>query len=129
MGHDSPARPILQLSTVKPSNPLYFRQLLSGRDFARDDPIAGQMVNFVYVLGDRAAGEALIVDPAYAVREIIELIEADGMKVAGALATHYHPDHVGGDLFGHGVEGVRELLELRGVKVHIQRTEAPWSSA
>jgi glyoxylase-like metal-dependent hydrolase (beta-lactamase superfamily II) len=109
-----------------PTTPLYFRQLLSGRDFARDDPIAGQMVNFVYVVGDRQTGEALIVDPAYAVREIVELVEADGMKLAGVLATHYHPDHVGGDLFGHGVEGVRELLELRGMKVHVQRTEAPW---
>ncbi|HAQ23748.1 MAG TPA: MBL fold metallo-hydrolase, partial [Acidimicrobiaceae bacterium] len=27
---------------------LYFRQLLSGRDFATDDPMAQQMVNFVY---------------------------------------------------------------------------------
>ena len=32
---------------------LYFRQLLAGRDFARDDPIAPQMVNFVYLIGDR----------------------------------------------------------------------------
>jgi len=26
----------------------YFRQLLSGLDFALDDPVAEQMVNFVY---------------------------------------------------------------------------------
>ncbi|MEM9513769.1 MAG: MBL fold metallo-hydrolase, partial [Actinomycetota bacterium] len=26
-------------------SPLYFRQLLSGRDFAGADPLAGQMVN------------------------------------------------------------------------------------
>jgi hypothetical protein len=45
-------------------DPLYFRQLLAGRDFATDDPVARQMVNFVYVLGDRETGEALLVDPA-----------------------------------------------------------------
>ena len=46
---------------------LYFRQLLSGRDFATSDPIARQMVNFVYLVGDRETGEALVIDPAYGV--------------------------------------------------------------
>ena len=32
---------------------LYFRQLLSGRDFAADDVIAQQMRNFAYLIGDR----------------------------------------------------------------------------
>ena len=32
---------------------LYFRQLLSGRDFAAADPIAQQMRNFAYLIGDR----------------------------------------------------------------------------
>lgn len=32
------------------SDRLYLRQLLSGRDFATNDPIAQQMVNFVYAL-------------------------------------------------------------------------------
>ena len=43
---------------------LYFRQLLSGRDFATADPMARQMVNFAYLIGDREAGEAVVVDPA-----------------------------------------------------------------
>ena len=46
---------------------LYFRQLLSGRDFATGDQIARQMVNFVYLIGDRETGEAVVVDPAYGV--------------------------------------------------------------
>ena len=50
-----------------PDDPLYFRQLLSGRDFAIGDSMAKQMVNFVYALGDRTTGECLLVDPAYAV--------------------------------------------------------------
>ena len=38
---------------------LYFRQLLAGRDFATTDPIARQMVNFAYLIGDRVTGECV----------------------------------------------------------------------
>ncbi|HEY7137823.1 MAG TPA: MBL fold metallo-hydrolase [Acidimicrobiia bacterium] len=107
------------------SDRLYFRQLLAGRDFAADDPIARQMVNFVYVLGDRETGEALVVDPAYGVGELVELVGAAGLRVTGALATHWHPDHVGGDLMGYPIQGVRELLSIDGgVPVHVNREEA-----
>ena len=61
------------------SDRFYFRQFLSGRDFARDDEVARQMVNFVYALGDRITGETLLVDPAYSPRELVALVEADGM--------------------------------------------------
>ncbi len=105
---------------------LYFRQLLAGRDFAVADPIAAQMVNFVYLLGDRQTRQAVVVDPAYGVRELLDLAAADGMEINGVLATHFHPDHVGGDLLGHPVEGVRELLEIQGMKIHVQREEVPW---
>ncbi len=105
---------------------LYFRQLLSGRDFAADDPIAQQMVNFTYLIGDRRSGEALVVDPAYDVSELVDILSADAMHVAGVLATHYHPDHVGGDLMGYRLEGVTDLLESEQVPVHVQRAEAPW---
>ncbi|HMF82099.1 MAG TPA: MBL fold metallo-hydrolase [Acidimicrobiia bacterium] len=107
---------------------LYFRQLLAGRDFARDDPIAQQMVNFAYLIGDRETGDAMAVDPAYGVHELVETAGADGMRITGALVTHYHPDHVGGDLMGYRIEGARELLALDEVDapLHVQRTEAPW---
>lgn len=105
---------------------LYFRQLLAGRDFAVGDPVATQMVNFVYLVGDRTTKECVIVDPAYAVGELVDLVQQDGMKVTGALATHYHPDHIGGDLFGTELEGVKQLLGLCPVKVHVQKPEVPW---
>jgi len=105
---------------------LYFRQLLAGRDFAAADPIARQMVNFCYLIGDRQTGDAVVVDPAYAVGDLLEVLERDGMRCRGVLATHYHPDHVGGDLMGYPVEGVTALLERVGVPVHVQRDEAPW---
>ena len=105
---------------------LYFRQLLSGRDFAQEDPIAQQMVNFVYLIGDRQTKEAVIVDPAYAVSEIVQLAQDDEMTITGALATHYHPDHIGGDMMGHNLQGVSELLGQVACKVHVQRPEVPW---
>ena len=107
---------------------LYFRQLLSGRDFAVGDPIARQMVNFVYLIGDRESGEAVAVDPAYGVGELIDLLGADGLRLTGALATHWHPDHVGGDLMGHVIEGIRLLAGRTDVQapVHVHRDEAEW---
>jgi glyoxylase-like metal-dependent hydrolase (beta-lactamase superfamily II) len=106
--------------------PLYFRQLLSGRDFAVGDPLATQMVNFVYVIGDQGTREAVVVDPAYGVDEIVEVIEGEGMRLAGALATHHHPDHVGGSMMGYSIEGIARLLEHRAVPVHVHRDEAEW---
>ena len=99
----------VKYSAVAPldSNRFYFRQILAGRDFARTDPIATQMVNFVYFIGDREKGEALVIDPAYDVSELLNLASADGMKLVGALATHYHADHVGGGMMGFRIQGVR----------------------
>jgi len=105
---------------------LYFRQLLAGRDVARSDPVARQMVNFVYLIGDRATGEALVVDPAYDVAGIIDVAAADDMRVTGALVTHYHPDHVGGQMMGYRIRGLDDLLEQNPVPVHVQADEAPW---
>ncbi len=103
---------------------LYFKQLLAGRDFALGHPVAGQMVNFCYLIGDRSSKETLVVDPAWDVTGLLDIAEKDGMEVVGALATHYHPDHIGGDLFGTTVEGISRLLELKGMKVHIHKEEA-----
>jgi hydroxyacylglutathione hydrolase len=105
---------------------IYFRQLLSGRDFAVDDALAGQMVNFVYAIGDRVTGECVLVDPAYAVADLLGVIEADGMRLTGVLATHYHPDHIGGSMMGYSIEGVPALLEHAECPVHVQAAEAPW---
>jgi glyoxylase-like metal-dependent hydrolase (beta-lactamase superfamily II) len=105
---------------------LYFRQLLAGRDFARTDLIARQMVNFVYLIGDRHTGEAVIVDPAYDIGDLLQILEQDGMRCTGALATHYHPDHVGGSMMGYSIAGVDDLLAATSVPVHVQADEAPW---
>lgn len=105
---------------------LYFRQLLSGRDFARGDEVAAQMVNFVYAIGDRSTGECVLVDPAYAPDELLEILASDGMRLTGVLASHYHADHIGGDLFNHSIAGIRSLLDQVEVPVHVNTEEIPW---
>jgi glyoxylase-like metal-dependent hydrolase (beta-lactamase superfamily II) len=66
------------------------------------------------------------VDPAYDIRGLLDILAADDMKLTGALATHYHPDHVGGSMGGFTISGVRELLTLHPVPIHVQADEAPW---
>lgn len=105
---------------------LYFRQWLSGRDFARGDRLAKSMRNFAYAIGDRSAGVAVLVDPAYAPGELVDLVAADGLAVTGALGTHFHFDHVGGGFAGERVAGIAALLEVVDVPIHVQRAEAPW---
>lgn len=103
---------------------LYFRQLLAGRQVARAHPVAGQMRNFMYLLGDPESRETLVVDPAWDVQSLLDVARDDGYTVKGALVTHYHPDHVGGDLFGLSVEGLQTLLEETAVPVYVNKHEA-----
>ena len=105
---------------------LYFRQLLAGMDVAEHDPVAQQMVNFVYLVGDRETGEAVAIDPAYDIAGILDVLATDDMALVGTLATHYHPDHVGGSLMGHPIAGLVELLDRQPVPVHVQADEVEW---
>jgi len=92
---------------------LYFRQI----------PV-GQMANFAYLVGSRSTREVLLVDPAWSVGELLDAAAADGLRVVGALVTHYHQDHVGGSLFGHEIEGVARLLAREPVPIHVNELEA-----
>jgi glyoxylase-like metal-dependent hydrolase (beta-lactamase superfamily II) len=107
---------------------LYFRQLLSGRDFAQSDPVAQQMRNFSYLIGDRETGDTVVVDPAYAANDLVDALESDGMKLSGVLVTHHHPDHVGGSMMGFELKGLAELLERQSVPVHVNSLEEQWVS-
>jgi glyoxylase-like metal-dependent hydrolase (beta-lactamase superfamily II) len=91
---------------------LYFRQI----------PV-GEMANFAYLIGSHESREALIVDPAWSVDVLLDRAEEDGMEVVGALATHYHQDHVGGQLFGHDIEGVARLLARKPVPLYVNEHE------
>ena len=122
-----PGRGTTRMGDVPEDDRVYFRQLLSGRDFARGDMMARQMVNFVYLIGDRATGEAVVVDPAYAVQDLLDILAADGMRLTGVLGTHFHPGPPRrGQMGGWQLEGISTLLEHVQVPVHVQSDELPW---
>ena len=74
----------------------------------------GPMQNFVYLVGDPAARQCVVVDPAWEIDTIVNTAAADDMTLIGALVTHTHQDHVGGSLASWGmpgrIPGVEELL-------------------
>jgi hydroxyacylglutathione hydrolase len=93
-------------------SPLYLRQME-----------LGPMQNFVYLVGDREAGQCVVVDPAWEIDTIVRTAEADGMTIAGVLVTHTHQDHVGGRLFGTDIPGVEDLLERVPARVYVHAAE------
>lgn len=103
---------------------LYFRQILAGHQVASTDPVAHQMANFMYLVGDPKTRKALVVDPAWDVEGLLDVAAADGYEVEGALVTHYHPDHVGGELFGFNVQGIARLLEKKALPIYVNKHEA-----
>ncbi len=107
---------------------LYFRQLLAGRDFATANQFALTMRNHVYVLGDAASRDVVLVAPAYDIAGLLPWLAASDLRLGGALATHSHPDHVGGEVLGEHVAGLADLLTQVDVPVHVQKQEVPWVS-
>jgi glyoxylase-like metal-dependent hydrolase (beta-lactamase superfamily II) len=51
-----------------------------------------------YLIGDEAAGEAVVVDPAYEIEPYVEEAQRAGLRITRVLETHTHADH----LSGHG---------------------------
>jgi hydroxyacylglutathione hydrolase len=69
-----------------------------------------------YLLGDEEAGEAVVVDPAYAIEQYLEAAKHYKVEIKRVLETHTHADHVS----GHG----RFALE-HGLPVAIHPTAEP----
>jgi hydroxyacylglutathione hydrolase len=65
-----------------------------------------------YLVGDAEAGEALLIDPAYAIEQYLVAAEQEGVRIVRVLETHTHADHVS----GHG----RLALE-HGIPVSVHR--------
>ncbi len=83
----------------------------------------GPMQNYVYLIGDPATRQAAVVDPAWEVERIVQTAQQDGYTITKVLITHTHQDHTGGEIFGHYIPGVVELLELIDVPVYVHKTE------
>ena len=105
---------------------LYFRQLLSGRDFAKSDEVAIQMRNFSYLIGDPQSRRCVVVDPAYAPNDLTQIAADDGYEIEAVLITHYHADHCGGRMMGMNLPGIAEVLDEMNVPIVINRQELEW---
>lgn len=75
----------------------------------------GPMENFVYLIGDPATREALVVDPAWQVDTLLSQARNDDMKIVGALISHHHGDHT---------NGIDELLESFDCPVYVNKHDA-----
>jgi len=74
-------------------------------------PLKAFKDNYVWTL--RSATHAAVVDPGEA-RPVLDYLAAENLKLAAILATHHHPDHVG---------GITELVQRARVPVFGPRNE------
>lgn len=66
--------------------------------------------NFGYLIGDREAGSAVLIDPSYSPEVFVERAEAQGLGVELVINTHGHNDHTNGNA---------KVQELTGAKLAI----------
>jgi hydroxyacylglutathione hydrolase len=95
--------------------PIFFKQLE-----------LGPMQNYVYLLGDPTTHEAAVVDAAWDIDTIVRAAEGEGYRITKDLVTHFHPDHLGGDLMGHTIRGAAELTARVPAKVYVHKAELPF---
>ena len=68
------------------------------------------------ILGDQAAGEAIVIDPGDEVSRIHRRLTELGLKLKQILVTHAHIDHVGGAL---------QLKRLTGAPILLNENDLP----
>ena len=84
----------------------------------------GPMENFVYMIGSKSTREVALVDPAWDIDFLLNFIEQQDLKLSSILVTHYHPDHIGGGMGGHSIEGIADVIEKSPVKIFVNKHEA-----
>ena len=72
-------------------------------------PVNAFKDNYIWTL--RGAKHAAVVDPGEA-RPVLEFLAREKLELAAILATHHHPDHVG---------GIAELLRERRARLQGER--------
>lgn len=59
--------------------------------------MVGNMAVFCYLVYDEKSKEAILIDPAGNVDELLQLLEQRGLKLRYIVNTHGHPDHTCGN--------------------------------
>ena len=78
----------------------------------------GPWDNFIYLVGDKATRECVVVDPAWDAQVILDEAAKLDVRIAGVLCTHSHFDHV---------NRVDALVEQTDVPVHMLGEEIDFS--
>lgn len=74
------------------------------------------MAVFAYIIGDPAAGKALVIDPADDADRLIGLAQDKGMRIEYIVNTHGHVDHISGN---------KEMKDKTGAAIIIHELDAP----
>ena len=98
--------------------------IMNNDDLYLEQLLVGPMDNFIYLIGSKSTREVAIIDPAWDIDALLNHINEKDLKLASVLVTHYHPDHIGGGMGGHSIEGIAELLEKDPVKIFVHKLEA-----
>tara|TARA_B100000945_G_scaffold290540_1_gene264369 strand:+ start:2858 stop:3538 length:681 start_codon:yes stop_codon:yes gene_type:complete len=98
--------------------------IMDNDDLYLEQLLVGPMDNFIYLIGSKSTREVAIIDPAWDIDALLNHINEKDLKLASVLVTHYHPDHIGGGMGGHSIEGIAELLEKDPVKIFVHKLEA-----
>lgn len=74
----------------------------------------GPMMNFTYLVGNKDAKKAVIIDPGWEGSKIVDEAKKEGFEIAAILATHSHFDHI---------NDVQHLVDKLGVPVYVHQSE------
>ena len=97
---------------------------MNNDDLYLEQLLVGPMDNFIYLVGSKSTREVALIDPAWDIDALLTHIKEKDLKLTSVLVTHYHPDHIGGGMGGHSIEGIAELLEKDPVKIFVHKLEA-----
>lgn len=75
----------------------------------------GHMAVFAYLVGDTITGDAMVIDPADNVKDIIAEAQNSNLKINYIVNTHGHVDHIGGNA---------EMKKLTGAQIIIHESDA-----
>lgn len=101
-------------------------QLLCGREIAQGNAGAEQFANYVYLVVNTQDRTAIAVDAAWDVDGLYDLADRLGVEVRGAVYTHFHFDHCGGQIDPR-MTGGRKVPPLPGAREVQRRGGQVWA--